>query len=318
MHSHPTSLNVEQYISYGTVDGKVAPDLWKIRLLDGSDIRLHSRFVYRVSPWMGCHTDRVANAALRAASATREAATAASLAAISVLRSPTTTRGDASVQLALAAASTAMTAASAATAAATTLLGPILSTQMTYASSAMTGVAAGCTQREWAPPCEAVIGLQGLYNGRFDAPLTAHATLESVYSAVAAAETASTEAAVATHAAGTLCPLPITARTVHTTAAVAQELMIAAGQMQASERTAHHMPPSWQLASPHASHAPSQVAAEAISVIGVAQKELASAYWAESHMERSAVELLPSDLLAALDAPSERQITKPHRSRSHF
>jgi len=264
---------------YGTADGEIMHGLWKIRKVDGSIMHVQTRYVRRLSPWAS-HKASISTAVTHAASAAREAATLAAQAALKVLDSPTTTAGGETIQLALAAASTASTAATAATAAASALVDAELggigmpTRAESQPSEGLDAHTAMSEARGMLKAHERLMKAAGRArsvageashgyapNQEDEATEADHKLLRD---ATTAAASASAEAAVATHAASTVCSVPIPSGAATTTNEVAKNLKAAADAL-ASRDVAEL-----------GSH-PLHIAADAIGAIGAAQGRLSTA-----------------------------------------
>jgi len=241
------------------------------RLSTYADVQAQVARVYRLSPWSDHHgplqaSRTVSAAAAHAASAAREAATLAAQTALAVLHSPTAVVGGETISLALAAASTASTAANAATVAASAAMvvvplgaGPDMLASVSDVQHAARSEADVLETNAQLLDATAAGGMQGSSMSRATAQaqellaareeqlaleqppgaegadamsLTARATQDLLRAATSAAVAASVEATVATHAASTMCALPITCGTASTTAMVAQNLNATANALR--------------------------------------------------------------------------------------
>jgi len=231
-------------ICYATADGKIADDLWKLELLDGTSVQATTHRTYVLPSWADISSD-IQRATHAAAIASRRAATQANEAAVALLRSPLVADDSAEAQLALAAASAASLAAAAATMAAH------------VAEDSFPNGSTLCGVTEESPVQEGAHGLATHVQQTLDkqnttalhrldgelVPTTPPGKEVSSYikqeltpaeltmKAALAAATASAEASVATHAAGTVTGLPVSSASAATTRSAAGDVMAAAQKL---------------------------------------------------------------------------------------
>ena len=231
-------------ICYATAAGKIADDLWKLELLDGTSVQATTHRTYVLPSWADISSD-IQRATHAAAIASRRAATQANEAAVALLRSPLVADDSAEAQLALAAASAASLAAAAATMAAH------------VAEDTFPNGSTLCGVTEESPVQEGAHGLATHVQQTLDkqnttalhrldgelVPTTPPGQEVSSYikqeltpgeltmKAALAAATASAEASVATHAAGTVTGLPVSSASAATTRSAAGDVMAAAQKL---------------------------------------------------------------------------------------